>query len=439
MSLFMLVTAIVSSGSRAAIAGTEVALSPAALLKLDDEARERFEKANPGVLPEGPLRTRLPFASAKSFNWYTLNEDFYVHSQSATLSCWANTGIEALECNWLIRNGVRHFLSPQPVLDYTQRPNGGNSGIAFDVLLKHGTALMGNYPFTGRPGDVQTRIRTPYRAIAWGRVGDGRRPPTTDQVKSALLEHGPLSVNLFSTRAFHKYPGGVFAEHYHPAKGKPATNHEVLLLGWDNGRGRGAWYIKNSWGEKWGERGYCWIEYGCNNICYHVFWVRAQSIYYVLPKDELIRLVPDAAPPEVWTSPNAPIAKVKAVRVEHNVLREEKKGLIFHVSVEIRRGKGKKALVAVYPMDKDGTFLLAPAGDKTYASKDGRLRTKRTVIPPDDDSTFDDVGLFLPYTQLPNHEGRDDYRYQAFVYCEGKWLSMDRPFRGSFRVEHHGQ
>ena len=125
--------------------------------------------------------------------------------------------------------------------------------------------------------------------------------------------------------------------------------------------------------------------------------------------------------------------------MEHNVLREKRNGVIFHVSVEIRRAKGEKALVVVYPMDKDGAFLPAPAGDKSYASKEGRLRTTRMVIPPDDDSTFDDVALFLPYTQLPNHEGRNDYRYEAFVHCEGKWLRMDRPFRGSFWVEHRGQ
>ena len=40
---------------------------------------------------------------------------------------------------------------------------------------------------------------------------------------AALLEHGPLSVDLFSTPAFHKYNGGVFAEHYHPAMGQPAA------------------------------------------------------------------------------------------------------------------------------------------------------------------------------------------------------------------------
>ena len=412
-------------------------LPPAALLALDDAAHDSDGKLHHDVLPEASLRARLPFASAKAFNWCDLNEDFFVHNQGPSSSCWANTAIEALECNWLIRNGIRHAFSPQPVLDHTQRPNGGASSEAFDVLLRNGTALMTEYPFAGQPGKVRANVATRFRAVAWGSVGDGRTGPTVEQVKAALLEHGPLAVDLFVTSAFMKYGTGVFAEHYKPGKGQPAHNHEVLLLGWDDKRGRGAWYIKNSWGEQWGQRGYCWIEYGCNNICYDAWWVKAQSTYYTLPKDEFAKLLPGAAPPMAWTSPLAPIVEVKALRIEHNVVKEGRKGVLFHVAGDLRRAKDKKALVAVYILGNDGKYVSAL--DKAYAGEEGRLRTASGFVPREDDFSFKDIALFLPFSAVPLQEGKNQFRFKACVCCEDKWLAMDRVLQGEFQVDHRSQ
>ncbi|HOA06363.1 MAG TPA: C1 family peptidase, partial [Spirochaetota bacterium] len=42
------------------------------------------------------------------------------------------------------------------------------------------------------------------------------------------------------------------------------TNHAIVIVGWDDSKK--SFLIKNSWGEDWGEKGYMWIEYGCNNI-----------------------------------------------------------------------------------------------------------------------------------------------------------------------------
>jgi hypothetical protein len=409
---------------------------PITLLKLDDGARDLFEKSHPGLLPEVPIRARLPFPSQKAFNWCGLNQDFYLHNQGASGTCWANTAVEALECNWLIRNGIRHRFSPQPILDYTQRPNGANSGIAFDVLLKHGTALLSEYSFAGQPGKLRTNIHTRFRAVAWGRVGEKRTPPTTEEVKAALLEHGPLAVDLFATPALKKYTTGVFAEHYLPGKNEPRSNHEVLLLGWDDRRGKGAWYIKNSWGEKWGERGYCWIEYGCNNICHDVWWVKAQSTYYVLSKQAFLKLLPDADSPMVWNSPIAPQAEVKAVRMEHNVRRDDDKGMLFHVKAHLGRAKDRKALVAVYCLDDDAKFLSPKISHSAYAGHGGHLRVITHIVPPTDDSAFDDIPLFLPYSQIPLHEGRNRFRFQVYISCDGKELPLNHLFQGRFDVVH---
>ena len=45
------------------------------------------------------------------------------------------------------------------------------------------------------------------------------------------------------------------------------TNHAVVIVGWDDTRGsHGAWKIRNSWGETFGQNGHLWIAYECSSI-----------------------------------------------------------------------------------------------------------------------------------------------------------------------------
>lgn len=92
--------------------------------------------------------------------------------------------------------------------------------------------------------------------------------PTVEELKTALVRHGPLAMPIYYDDCLAAYRGGVFNE-----KDSGPINHVVLLVGWDDKKG--AWLIKNSWGEKWGEKGYGWIKYGSNNIGSFAAWIDA--------------------------------------------------------------------------------------------------------------------------------------------------------------------
>lgn len=100
--------------------------------------------------------------------------------------------------------------------------------------------------------------------------------------------------------------------------------------------------------------------------------------------------------------------------------------------------KGKKTLVAVYLEDNDGKLLNTTTADKTYATKEGHFRICTNVVPPDNDSSFEDVALFVPYSALPLVAGRNQFHFQVYISCDGKWLAMNHPFRSGFWVDHHG-
>ena len=110
------------------------------------------------------------------------------------------------------------------------------------------------------------------KASSWDYVNSPPdKLPTVEQLKTALIEHGPLVAPIFYDECLGNYKGGVFNEFDEKESGQ--INHVVLLVGWDDEKG--AWLIKNSWGEKWGEKGFAWIKYGSNNIGVFAAWIDA--------------------------------------------------------------------------------------------------------------------------------------------------------------------
>jgi cathepsin L len=270
------------------------------LLKLDADLRAAYGKSG-NSLPES--KRALPDASAPAFDWVPMLGLTPVHQQGGKPNCVAQATIAALEWNWQVRNGTRAkpILSPQPILDRLQKGGALRYTEALDQLLLNGTALLPSYSYTGEPRPVRERVTTPYRLVGYGLAGP-RGKSSVGQIKQALLDHGPLVAGVHSTPAFQRYRGRVFAEHFPNIPKDDPTNHAVVLIGWDDRLGKGCWHVQNSWGLKWGEGGGMWIEYGCNNIAYFAYWVRAQSTQYNLPEDAHTLLGDGAKPFHRWPS-----------------------------------------------------------------------------------------------------------------------------------------
>lgn len=254
----------------------------AKLLALDTEVRADFAQREASKIPE--TKRKLPSASATSFDWIRVLGLTPVHHQGGKPNCVAQATVAALEWNWQVRNGTKTkpMLSPQPILDRLQKGARLRYSEALDQLLCYGTAPIANYPYTGDPQTPRESVAVAYRLVGWDLVGKIGKT-SVDQIKQALLEHGPLVAGVYSTPAFHRYRGGLFAEHFQTIPISDPTNHAVVIIGWDDRVGKGCWHIQNSWGLKWGEGGGMWIEYGCNNIGHFAYWVCAQSTQYNLP------------------------------------------------------------------------------------------------------------------------------------------------------------
>jgi cathepsin L len=109
------------------------------------------------------------------------------------------------------------------------------------------------------------------QALSWDYVNSPPdKLPTVEQLKTALVKHGPIAAPIVYDECLANYRGGVFNE-----MNLDIVNHVVLLVGWDDDKQ--AWLIKNSWGEEWGEKGFAWIKYGSNNIGVFAAWIDARN------------------------------------------------------------------------------------------------------------------------------------------------------------------
>jgi hypothetical protein len=109
----------------------------------------------------------------------------------------------------------------------------------------------------------------PYRLDTWAFIGPEWGIPTNEQLKQAILDHGPITVCVYASSAFQGYGGGIFN-----ACSGTDINHAVVLVGWDDNQGpNGVWFMRNSWGGGWGEGGYMRIVYNCSLIGYNALYV----------------------------------------------------------------------------------------------------------------------------------------------------------------------
>jgi len=79
----------------------------------------------------------------------------------------------------------------------------------------------------------------------------------------ALLDTtGPLAGTMAVHQSFLNYLDGVY--HSLGPSDPIIGYHMIAIVGYDDNLG--AWLLRNSWGEGWGMRGYCWIRYGDSEI-----------------------------------------------------------------------------------------------------------------------------------------------------------------------------
>src|SRR5262249_17255611 len=142
---------------------------------------------------------------------------------------------------------------------------------AFGYVKRRGLPDERDFGYTANDTECKEGIAHPYRVENWEFVSSAREIPSVQEIKQAMSIYGPVIAGVRATVALQGYKGnGTFKEN---ATGK--TNHAIIIIGWDDTQH--AWLIKNSWGKRWGNQGFGWIDYNSNSIGSGAAWVRARA------------------------------------------------------------------------------------------------------------------------------------------------------------------
>jgi len=183
-----------------------------------------------------------------------------IKDQGQCGSCWSFSATGSMEGAVFLKTGNLTSLSEQQLMDCSH-PEGDDScegGLMDDafqfVIDNKGICSEADYPYKAKDEKCQ-KTCTPVTTIkSFVDVDFNEKKPTDETALMAAVQLGPVSIAIEADQAvFQLYNGGVIT------KGCGTNlDHGVLIVGYgtDNTTNVDYWTVKNSWGPKWGEKGF---------------------------------------------------------------------------------------------------------------------------------------------------------------------------------------
>jgi hypothetical protein len=242
------------------------------LLSMQSFAKDDYSKFGRGLNVPSDWKKKAQFVKVKSISSVALPEAFdwrekvklsAVKNQGNCGSCWAFSTTATWRDAMIVQAGEVGDGSEQNVLDCNVQRYGCDGGY-FDVSsiwVSPGAVREADYaPYKAVKGSCNSAAKKFAKAISWKYIqGAGGGDPTVDDIKTAIMTYGPVSVGVAAGEDWNSYSGGILSGSKCTSK---QLNHAVQIVGW----GKDHWVVRNSWGTGWGEQGYIRMAYGCDGI-----------------------------------------------------------------------------------------------------------------------------------------------------------------------------
>ena len=196
-----------------------------------------------------------------------------VRDQGDFETCWAFAAYGSLESAVLVQKPEGYSYTADDI-DFSERHLVDNHG--FDLTAKQGGSLHMAMAYLLRWGGPASESDSPYPAAGetnWTVSAATAEPRLhvqqvrwipgktayldNDSIKDAVMNEGGVYVTFYVDKK--RYFNAEKNFYYCPES--RVVNHGVTIVGWDDDREGGAYLVKNSWGEDWGDDGYFWVSY----------------------------------------------------------------------------------------------------------------------------------------------------------------------------------
>lgn len=207
---------------------------------------------------------------------YDLREEGLVTSikdQKPGGDCWAFAIYASLESYLLKNEGIAYDFSENNMKNLmyingaqgTQWTSGGNHYMAFAYLLRgSGPVYESLDPFAASSLISPENLEISKYVTGFKYIPLRLNSLDNDQIKYAILQYGALYTSIYSSGMSHS------TNIYHSTSEN--NDHAVAIVGWDDNYsasnfgsnrppGDGAWIVKNSWGDSYGQGGYYYVSY----------------------------------------------------------------------------------------------------------------------------------------------------------------------------------
>jgi len=195
-----------------------------------------------------------------------------VKDQGPQGACWTFGAIAAIESNWIKRGkGTSFDLSEENMANchgYQSKKNeGGTFEMATTYLVSEKGPVQESFdPYQPNVTSAVCNVGKPEALITEGRI----LLYNEENIKKAIIDHGGIAAAINMGEYEQYYNSSEYTYYY---GGNDYADHAVLIIGWDDnktvtggssspgGTHTGAWLIKNSWGDDFGDNGYAWVSY----------------------------------------------------------------------------------------------------------------------------------------------------------------------------------
>lgn len=296
-------------------------------LQLSDEEKKnviepmKYDTGIPAVTYKNPmLRAKMLRAGVNSK--FSLNDliptNLTIRNQMQTNSCWAFATLSSLETNLALAN-YKNQTNTQKVYDYSERhmvyttsrnflndtendigynktPSSGGSWLMSETYLANGYGAVpeSEMPFENNENvidistiqnkTVSTQLYDTTDYGAYSQLDDSQKQVMINAIKQQIQNYGSVYASLHGGESdsgeTNCYNPNTYAKYCDDLSTHKA-NHAVSIIGWDDDyskdnflenhkpKSNGAWIVRNSWGEDYGDKGICYVSYEDANISSH--------------------------------------------------------------------------------------------------------------------------------------------------------------------------